>query len=68
MSIDRVFRVVFHELVHRVERLRSDAEDAVLDTDAEVFVPIGRLQRDRETTDLEKVNGRTIKVYVKHEG
>lgn len=54
MSVDRVLRIVLHELVHRLERLWTNAVDAVLDADAEVLVAIGRLQRDRVSTDLKQ--------------
>ena len=53
VAIDGVLRVVFHEFVHRVKGLRTDTVHTVLHTDAKVFVPVGRLQRDRVATHLE---------------
>ena len=58
VSVDGVLRVVLHKFVHRVEGLGADTVHAVLDTDAEVFVPVGCLQRDRVATHLEHTHAK----------
>ena len=49
-----MFFVVIYKVVQGVKCLWADVEHAILRLDAEVLVPVGRLQRDRVVTNLTK--------------